>query len=144
MTRRNTAEQFFNDAINTIRESQNDLEKTISGYTSGFGKPAVDIIENDAEIIVKADLPGFKKENIKVDIGADVIEIIAQYQEDALDEGSNYVKKERKYGELKRILELPAQINIDSAKAEFAEGILQVTLPKLEKTNAEKTEVKID
>lgn len=144
MTRRNTAEQFFNDAIKTIRESQNDLEKTISGYTSGFGKPAVDIIENDAEIIVKADLPGFKKENIKVDIGADVIEIIAQYQEDALDEGSDYIKKERKYGEVKRILELPAQIKIDSAKAEFAEGILQLTLPKLEKPDAEKTEVKID
>ena len=144
MTRRNTAEQFFNDAINTIRESQNDLEKTISGYTSGFGKPPADIIENSAEIIVKADLPGFRKENIKVDIGADVIEIIAQYQEDALDEGSDYIKKERKYGEVKRILELPAQIKIDSAKAEFAEGILQLTLPKLEKPDAEKTEVKID
>lgn len=144
MTKRNVAEGMFNDALNTIRESQNDLEKTISGYTSGFGKPLIDIIENSAEVIVKADLPGFKKENIKIDISDYILEIKALYQEEALDEGSDYIKKERKYGEIKRIIELPAKIKIDYAKAEFADGVLQITLPKLEKPEVEKTEVKVD
>ena len=144
MTKRNLAEQMFNDAINTIRESQNDLEKTISGYTSGFGKPLVDIIENSAEIIVKADLPGFKKENIRIDISDYILELTALHQEEALEEGSEYIKKERKYGEIKRMIELPAKIKIDYVKAEFADGVLQITLPKLEIPEAEKTEVKVD
>ena len=45
MSRRNTAEQMFNDIIGTIKESQNDLEKTISGYASGSNKLLMDIIE---------------------------------------------------------------------------------------------------
>ncbi len=140
MTRRNIAEQVFNDTINAIRESQSDLEKTISGYTSGIsGKPLVDVIDDGDNIIVKADLPGFQKENIKIDISDAALEIIALFQEEVLEGGASYIKRERKYDEIQRIVELPAKIKIDYAKAAFENGVLQVTLPKLEKT-----EVKVE
>jgi HSP20 family protein len=134
MARRDMAEQFFNDALNAIKESQNDLERSVSGYASGFRKPLLDIIEDDLNIIVKTDLPGFHKENIKIDISDDVLEITALFHEDPLPEGSYYLKKERQYNEIKRAIELPAKIKINSANAEFTDGVLQVTLPKLGKT----------
>ncbi|HPX77753.1 MAG TPA: Hsp20/alpha crystallin family protein, partial [Methanobacterium sp.] len=84
MTRRNVAEQVFNDVFSAIKESQTDLEKTVSGYASGIiGKTLVDVIDQGNVIIVKADLPGFKKENIKIELGSNNLEIIALFDEDA-------------------------------------------------------------
>lgn len=140
MTRRDVAEQVFNDVINAIKDSQSDLEKTISGYASGIsGKPLVDVIDHGDNIIVKADLPGFLKENIKIDISDDFLEIIALFQEEALEEGASYFKRERRYNEIRRIIDLPTKIQIDGANAEYENGILQITLPK-----SEKTEVKVE
>lgn len=135
MSRREIAEQVFNDVFSAIKDSQSDLEKTISGYASGIiGKTLVDIIDQGDNIIVKADLPGFKKENIKIDVSDDILEINALFEEDTLEEGSNYVRRERRYNEIKRVVELPTKINIDHANAEFENGVLQITLPKSGKT----------
>jgi HSP20 family protein len=135
MTRRNMAEQVFQDAINTIRESQSELEKTISGYTGGMlNKPLVDVLEDDNNLIVRADLPGFQKENISIDMGDYTLEIIALYQEDPLEDGTSYIKKERKYDEIRRVIELPEKIKADLAQATFNNGVLQIILPKLDKT----------
>lgn len=135
MTRRNMAEQVFQDALNTIKESQSDLEKTISGYTSGMTKkPLIDIIEDDDNLIVRADLPGFQKENIKIDMGDYTLEIIALYLEETLEDGSSYIKKERNYGKISRVIELPEKIKADLAQASFNNGVLQIIIPKLDKT----------
>jgi HSP20 family protein len=135
MTRREIAEQVFNDVFSAIKDSQSDLEKTISGYASGIiGKTLVDVIDQGDNIIVKADLPGFKKENIKIDVSDDILEINALFEEETLEEGSNYVRRERRYNEIKRVVELPTKINIDHANAEFENGVLQITLPKSGKT----------
>lgn len=138
MTRRNMAEQMFNDVVNTIRESQSDLEKTISQFTSGSpsGGPAgplTDIIEDNDNITVKIDLPGALKDDIKVDIGEDAVEITVQYEEEVFGEGARYVKRERKNDVINRIIELPAKIKIEEATASHENGVLTITLPKLEK-----------
>ena len=135
MARRDMAEQIFNNALNVIKESQSDLERSLNGYASTFSrKPRVDVIEDDLNIIVKAELPGFRKENIKIDVSLDTLEITAVFQEEALQEGAYFVKKERQYEEIKRVIELPAQIKIDQANAAFKDGVLQVTLPKVGRT----------
>ena len=135
MAKRDRAEQLFNNALNAIKESQSDLERSINGYASTFSqKPRVDIIEDDLDIIIRADFPGFRKENIKIDVSDDILEISAVFQEEALLEGAYYVKKEREYNEIKRVIELPAQIQIDHANAAFKNGVLQITLPKMGRT----------
>jgi HSP20 family protein len=135
MARRDMAEQFFNNALNAIKESQSDLERSVSGYASGFSrKPPLDIIEDDLNITVKADLPGFRKENVMINISDAVLEITALFVEDPLPDGAYYLKNERQYNEINRVVELPAKIKINSASAEFTDGVLQITLPKLEKT----------
>lgn len=138
MSRKDVAEQMFNNALSAIKDSQSDLEKTISGYASGItGKPLVDIVDHGNYLVVKADLPGFSKENIKIDVGDDILEITAIFQEDELEEGASYVKKERRYTKVQRVIELPNKVKIDYTTASFENGILQVTLPKLGKTGVE-------
>ena len=135
MTRRDVAEQVFNDVFSAIKESQTDLEKTVSGYASSIiGKTLVDIIDQGNVIIVKVDLPGFIKENIKIELGSNNLEIIALFDDDTLEKGANYVRRERRYTKIKRVVELPTTIITDQANAELKNGVLQITLPKLGKT----------
>jgi len=143
MKRRGVAEQMFNDMVSTIREKQEELEKAVADYTSNVpAKPVMDVIEDEENLIVKTDLPGVKKEDIKIDITEDTLEITANFQEETEVEDVNYIKRERRYGEAKRLMKLPAKILINESTAKFENGVLTVTLPKLEKS--ESFEVKVD
>jgi HSP20 family protein len=143
MKRRGVAEQMFNDMVGTIREKQEELEKAVADYTSNVpAKPVMDVIEDEENIIVKTDLPGVKKEDIKIDITEDTLEITANFQEETEVEDVNYIKRERRYGEATRLMKLPAKILINESTAKFENGVLTVTLPKLEKS--ESFEVKVD
>jgi HSP20 family protein len=145
-SRRVKAEQMFNDMIQTIKEKQDELDNAIAEYTSGPSKPAMDVMEDEDKIVVKTDLPGVNRENIKIDLTEDTLEIQAQLQEETEEEveeeGVKYHKKERKYGEAARTLILPAKVKIDEVNAKFDNGVLIITLPKLEKK--EVFEVKVD
>jgi HSP20 family protein len=143
MKRRGVAEQMFNDMVSTIREKQEELEKAVADYTSNVpAKPVMDVIEDEENLIVKTDLPGVKKEDIKIDITEDTLEITANFQEETEVEDVNYIKRERRYGEATRLMKLPAKILINESTAKFENGVLTVTLPKLEKS--ESFEVKVD
>jgi len=143
MKRRGVAEQMFNDMVSTIREKQEELEKAVADYTSNVpAKPVMDVIEDEENLIVKTDLPGVKKEDIKIDITEDTLEITANFEEETEVEDVNYIKRERRYGEATRLMKLPAKILINESTAKFENGVLTVTLPKLEKS--ESFEVKVD
>ncbi len=140
---RGAAQKFFDDMIGTFRERGGDFEKALSEYTaSAPGKLTTDLIETDGSIIVKADLPGVKKEDIIIDLTDDSIEIFAKFEEEIEEEGKNFIKKERRYGEAKRSLILPEAIKVKETSAKFDNGVLTVTLPKLEEKK--RFQVKVD
>lgn len=124
-------ENMLSDIVNTIKEKQEELGKSLSDYTTTFQKPLVDVMETENSIIVITDLPGVKKEDIDIDISEDSIDITAKFEDEIDEEGANYIKKERSYGETKRSISLPAQINVKEATAKFNDSILTVNLPKL-------------
>ena len=124
-------ENMLSDIVNTIKEKQEELGKSLSDYTTTFQKPLADVMETENSIIVITDLPGVKKEDIDIDISEDSIDITAKFEDEIDEEGANYIKKERSYGETKRSISLPAQINVKEATAKFNDSILTVNLPKL-------------
>ncbi|OEC87125.1 heat-shock protein Hsp20 [Methanobacterium sp. A39] len=129
--------------IGTFRERGGDFEKALSEYTaSAPSKLATDVIETDGNIIVKADIPGVKKEDIVIDLTDDSIEIFAKFEEETEEEGKNFIKKERRYGEARRSLILPEAVKVKEASAKFDNGVLTVTLPKLEEKK--RFQVKVD
>ncbi|MEL7671491.1 Hsp20/alpha crystallin family protein [Methanobacterium sp.] len=140
---RGAAQKFFDDMIGTFRERGGDFEKALSEYTaSAPSKLATDVIETDGNIIVKADIPGVKKEDIVIDLTDDSIEIFAKFEEETEEEGKNFIKKERRYGEARRSLILPEAVKVKEASAKFDNGVLTVTLPKLEEKK--RFQVKVD
>jgi len=131
--KRNSAEEIFNDITGTIKEKTKDIERTVNEYTSKMPlRPFMDVFEDDEHITVVTDLPGVKQKDIKIDISENTMEITALFNEETEVEDKTFVRKERKYGKVNRTVSLPAKIKIDEASAKFENGVLTVTLPKLE------------
>ncbi|MFN0086921.1 MAG: Hsp20/alpha crystallin family protein [Blastocatellia bacterium] len=105
--------------------------------------PACDIYENENEVVVKAELPEVKKEDVTVSIENNVLTIHGQrkFEEDMKKE--NYHRVERRYGEFTRSFALPGFIDASKIDAEFKEGVLRVAMPKREEAKAKQIEVKV-
>lgn len=143
MKRKNIAEEMFNDVLFAIREKQDELEKAITEYTSNDPKKLfIDVMENREDITIKIDLPGVKKEHIKIFLTEDVLEINAQFAEDVYENNIKYIKKERKSGAFSRVIELPDKVKVDESSSKFENGVLIINLPKIEKK--ETFQIKID
>ena len=93
------------------------------------GGISVDIIEEDDKYIVKAELPGFKKEDIKVDVNNDVLTIMAEHDEEHDKKKHNYIRRERRYGSFARSFDLTG-INGDEITGKYRHGLLTLDLPK--------------
>jgi HSP20 family protein len=126
---RNTAEKMVNDVLTTLREKQEDFGKTITEYTAPT-TPYVDLISTPTEFIIIADLPGVEKDKLSVDITNESVTIKATFPEGMEGEKINYIKRERGFGEVVRNLELPYEIKIKEASANFENAMLTIKLPK--------------
>jgi HSP20 family protein len=108
----------------------------------GMEIPSVDVLEQNNEVIVTADVPGMNKNDIKLDVtDNNVLEISAQKKTEKKEEESKgYIRHERSYTGFYRAVQLPAEVDISKAKATYNNGVLSVTLPivkkKEEKTSA--------
>jgi len=91
--------------------------------------PPVDVYETDSEIVVKAELPGVKKDNIDVTIKENTVHIKAERKEEREEKTENVHRVERFYGKIERIIPLPAEVKPEEAKAEYKDGVLESSLP---------------
>ena len=135
---RKQAENKINEFISSLKGKQEEFGKTISDYTS-VDKPLIDVINTENSLIIKADLPLVKKEDLTVNITEESLEIIAKFAD--ADEDLDFIKKERNYGETSRTIPLPLNIEVKKASAKFADSVLTVELPKVQE---EKIKVKIE
>jgi HSP20 family protein len=96
-----------------------------------FGSFKTDIAENDKEYVIEADLPGFNKEAIQVEMVDNRLNISAK-KDDAVEENNdNYIRKERYMGEVSRSFVMD-DVKEEEIKADFKDGVLKVVLPKKE------------
>lgn len=105
--------------------------------------PAVDIAEHDNEFVVKMELPGVGKEDVKITMQNDVLMIHGEKKQEKQSKGSNYHRVERSYGAFQRSFTLPATVKADKIDATFTDGILNIKLPKAEEAKPKQIEVKV-
>lgn len=110
----------------------------------GFGGMRIDIREDDQAYRVHAELPGFHKENIKIQVEGDLVTISAEHREEQeTREGEKLLHSERHYGRVARTFRLGREVDETTAKATFTDGVLQLTLPKKAET-ASRTSLTIE
>lgn len=105
--------------------------------------PVCDVYETDKELVVKAELPGLKKEDVFVNIESNLLTIYGERKFADETRQENYHRVERNYGEFFRSFTLPAFIDASKIVAEFKDGLLWVFLPKHEEAKPKQIEVKV-
>ena len=104
--------------------------------------PKVDVIDRDGEIIIKAMVPGVEKKDLEISLTKNTVTIKGKTSHEEKEEKGDYYRCEISKGSYMRTLTLPANVDEDRAKAKFKDGMLELTLPKLE--IAHRRNIKID
>ncbi|UCC11499.1 MAG: Hsp20/alpha crystallin family protein [candidate division WOR-3 bacterium] len=136
----------FRDMVN-LRADMDRLFKTFfTGYPEeyeGIWAPVIDIEEDKDNILVKAEIPGLKKEEIKVTVRDNVLSISGERKQEQETKDRLYHRIERSYGKFSRRISLPVAVDADNIKANYKDGILYITLPKPESVKPKQIEVEI-
>ncbi len=121
-----------------FRGSTGDEFMNLSAWT-----PAADIAEHDDAFVVKAELPGLTKEDVKITVRDNVLTIQGEKKQESESKESNYRSIERTYGSFQRSFTLPTSIKSDKIDASFKDGVLSITMPKAEDARPKQIEVKV-
>jgi len=108
------------------------LERGTGGMTSRqphAWTPALETFRRGENLVVRADLPGLRKEDVEVEIEDGVLTISGERTEEQVENRDDYYRTERRYGRFHRALALPEGVTGESCEATFKDGVLEVTLP---------------
>ncbi|MRR14835.1 MAG: Hsp20/alpha crystallin family protein [Deltaproteobacteria bacterium] len=111
----------------------------------GFGAfvPSVDIKESDKDFTIYAELPGVEEKDVEVSVTGDSVTIKGEKKEEKEDKRKNYYYLERSYGSFNRTIPLTAQTDAGKARASFKNGVLSITIPKIQSAGAKGTKIPI-
>ncbi len=93
---------------------------------------SVDMYEEGAELVIKAEIPGMKKDEISIDFTDNIVTISGEKKSEEKTERKDYYRVERSFGSFSRKLYLPIEIEIDKTRATFKDGVLEIRMPKSE------------
>ena len=94
--------------------------------------PYVDVIDSGKEYVVKAELPGLKKENVEIEVGTNELSLTAKSDVESEEKGKTYLHRERAYSTFRRFIGFAEGVDTGKVSASMADGVLEVKLPKLE------------
>lgn len=96
--------------------------------------PEIDVFERNHRLVTKVDLPGLKKEDVRVDVTDGYLAIRGERNREHEETGKEFYRCEREYGTFYRAVPLPEGVKLDDVKATFADGVLEVSVPMPVKT----------
>lgn len=103
------------------------------GTAAGAGfVPSLEVVEHDGEFVVTAELPGLEEKDLNLEVHGNVVTLRGEKRSERSGESEGRAWSERSYGEFRRAVELPADVQGDKASASFKNGVLAITLPKSE------------
>jgi HSP20 family protein len=105
--------------------------------------PAVDIFENEQELVVKADLPEVKPEDLDIRVENNVLTIRGERKFEKKENENNYLRVERTYGAFSRSFALANTVNAEAIKADYKNGVLELHIPKREEAKPKQIKVNV-
>lgn len=105
------------------------MPRAVAEPTKARWYPTVDVFERDKRLVTKIDLPGMKKEDVKVEVADGHLTISGERRTDAEEKTGGYYRCEREYGTFYRAVPLPEGVKVEDVAATFADGVLEVSVP---------------
>jgi HSP20 family protein len=126
--------------------AMSETESEQPQHIPGMRKAFVDVQETDRDVIVTAELPGVKKEDIELNVTSEKVEIKAQTREETAREEEGFTAYARRYAGFYRAIPLPTPVRSEDAETTYKNGVLEIILPKKENITSEDTtsDIKID
>jgi HSP20 family protein len=108
-----------------------------------FWSPTIDVFEKDNRLITKVDLPGLKKEDVKVEVTDSQLVISGERKREIEEKKDNVYRSEREYGSFYRSVPLPEGVKVEDVKATFSNGVLEVSMPVPPRAEAKARSIEI-
>ena len=105
--------------------------------------PAMDLVDEKGEYVLRADLPGLKKEDVKVDVEDGVLTVSGERKSEHEEKERGYQRFERRFGGFRRSLTLPDGVDTKSISATVSEGVLEVRIPKPEERKPQRVDIEV-
>ena len=103
--------------------------------------PAVDVERDNGNLVVRADVPGIKPEEVKIEIEDDILTVSGQHEERKEQKDKHFLRRERRYGSFSRSMALPPGVEAKKIKAKTHDGVVEVTIPLPKEAKKEKVEI---
>jgi HSP20 family protein len=103
--------------------------------------PAVDVAETEDALIVRAELPGLKREDIDIELSGETLTLRGERKFESEERKDHFVRIERRYGKFSRSFTLATPVQTDRVAASYRDGVLEIVLPKSEETKPRKVQV---
>lgn len=137
----------FRDLVNMQREVGRVFDSLFAdvdgdGNYMASWSPRADVIENNEAYVIKTELPGVDKNDVKITLHENVLTFKGEKKQEKEENGKNFHRIERSYGGFERSFTLPAGVKNDKIDASYKDGILTITLPKAEQAKPKEIEVK--
>ena len=131
--------------FNRLPDLQDELERFLStplaSTFSGSWVPALDAYEEKDAYVVKVELPGVNKDDVRLSLEKGTLTITGERKSEAKTENSDLYHSERFYGRFQRTVNLPESLAADKVKASYKDGVLTVTLPKSEEAKPKQIDI---
>jgi HSP20 family protein len=127
-----------------VREQLNqmfDPDFALTDILGGAWMPAVDVLEGKDKLTVKAELPGFRREDLDVSVQDNNLVISGQRKSEEEQKDGEFYRSERFYGKFHRSISLPYSVDTTTIEAKYRDGVLTITLPKSEQAKAKQIQV---
>jgi len=137
-------EGFMNPLNQTMRKALHEMERALPAVQSGFDwAPTADISENKDSYVIHANLPGVKKDNIKIEVDHNILTIRGERanEREEKNEDTKFYKTESTYGSFMRRFTLPEDIDPKKIKAVYKDGVLGLTIPKPPESEAVQVQI---
>jgi HSP20 family protein len=136
------------DPWRELDEAWRRMERLFSEFFGGgpllpertYG-PALDVYETEDAVVVEAEVPGMEAKDLEIELADRRLRLSGEARREEEKEGKGYYRKERYFGRIYREVELPADVDPERARAELKNGILTLTLPKVETAKARKIKI---
>lgn len=125
---------------------RNTLEKELEKFFDVFSKedyfaPSCEILDEEKSYKISLDIPGLKQDEIDIEVKDNHLYISGERKMSENTKREAYLRSERRYGKFSRVFSLPQNVNADNIEARFENGVLDLTLPKEEKSSTKKIKI---
>jgi len=104
------------------------FEELTDGREPGWA-PAIDVERDNGNLVVRADVPGIKPEEVKIEVEDDILTVSGSHEERKEEKDKDFLRRERRYGSFSRSMALPPGVEAKKIKAKTHDGVVEVTIP---------------